>query len=236
MTLTQNLIENFSNKSKTYKDNFFHFSHGERQWEIGLAYTFDRAAKTLDGVVQYLQHPTFDFAAITIFALKDVRDARRAQTLLEKSFDFDEYLDEPREYVEGWPSDVPELSFADKIKIVGRAKQEAEADLKIIGLRAFQRATQKTHQWGERVYAGGLGATSISQPTYRSDRQVADILVQNSVYTESENRRELASFALFALGTVGVPLALVAHHYLTQAPDDGVDKTPPPISAPVVAP
>lgn len=30
MTLTQSLIENFSNKSKTYKDNFFHYSHGNR--------------------------------------------------------------------------------------------------------------------------------------------------------------------------------------------------------------
>ncbi len=220
MTLTQTLIENFSNQSKAYKDNFFHFSHGERQWEIGLAYTFDRAAKTLDGVVQYLQHPTLDFAAITTFALKDVLNARRAHTLLDKTFDFDEYLDEPREYVESWPSDVPELSFADKIKIVQRAKQDAEADLKIIGLRAFQRAKRQYHEWGERTYPAGLGATSISASVYRSDGRVADILVNNTVNTESEIRREAAALGLFALATVGAPLAVIAHHYLSEVPED----------------
>lgn len=228
MTLTQNLIENFSNKSKTYKDNFFFLSHSERQWEIGLAYTFDRAAKTLDGVVQYLQHPTLDFAAITTFALKDVRDAKRAQALLEQSSIFDEYLDEPREYVEGWPSDAPEPSLSEKLQIVQRAKHDAEADLKIIGLRAFQRATRKYHEWGERLHLSGIGLETV----YRSDVHVADVLVGNQITKVQDNKKEVLAFAGFTLVTVGTPLAFLVHHYLTDAPDDGVDKTPPPISAP----
>lgn len=219
MTLNQNLIDNFSNKSKTYKDSFFHFSHGERNWEIGLAYTFDRAAKTLDGIVQYLQNPSFDVAAIPVLALKDLRQAGRAQKLLEKSFAFDDYLDEPRPYVEGWPSDVIEPALAEKTEIVYRARKEAEAGLKIIGLQAFQKATRKYHAWGERTYAAGLGATGISLTTYRSDAQLADILVSNTVRTKAENSRERLSLGLFALVTVGTPVAALAHHFLTQEPD-----------------
>lgn len=229
MSIAQTLIENFSNKSKTYKDNFFFLSHSHRNWEIGLAYTFDRAAQTLDGVVHYLQHPTLDFAAITTFALKDVRDAKRAQELLEKSTIFDEYLDEPREYVEGWPSDVPELSFAEKIKTVQRAKQDAEADLKIIGLRAFQRATRKYHEWGERLHLSGIGR----ETTYRSDVYVADVVVGNQVDKIHENKKEVLGLAGFVLVTIGTPLAFLAHHYLSDVPENyGDTQSSPPVFGP----
>lgn len=173
----------------------------------------------------YLHKPTHDFAAITTFALKDLVSAHRAQSHLEKFLAYDEYLDEHLNTHQEQQEGVNLSGIQENLEIVRRARQEVAADLKIIGLRSFQRATRQKHEWGERPipFASGFASTGITRTVYKSDIQVANLLTNNPQLVKQEARAEALSLAGFALVTVGTPLALIVNDYLAEPPKQPSD-------------